>query len=72
MTALLSLSRGYALNQPPNVAKAKAFAERATALLAELRTKPPQPGYTETEWKDYLKRNDESVGPWAEYVKALE
>jgi tetratricopeptide (TPR) repeat protein len=71
MTALLALSRGYALSEKPDIEKAKAFAERATKVLAELRTKPPQPGYSDSEWKDWLKQNDESVGPWAEYVKAL-
>jgi hypothetical protein len=72
MTALLAASRGYALGEDRNVQKAKAYAERATAVLAELRTKPPQSGYSEAEWKDWLKRNDESVGPWVEYVKALD
>jgi tetratricopeptide (TPR) repeat protein len=72
MTALLALSRGYALGETPNVEKAKAFADQANALLTELRAKPPQPGFSESEWKAWLKQNDESVGPWVEYVKALE
>ncbi|HEX4999079.1 MAG TPA: hypothetical protein VFY29_12695 [Terriglobia bacterium] len=71
LTALLALSRGYALSEAPDVEKAKSFAEKAAAVLAEWRTRPPQPGYSETEWRDYLKQNDESVGPWVEYVKAL-
>src|SRR5262245_36198679 len=37
MTALLALSRGYALSEQRNVQKAKDYANRATALLAELR-----------------------------------
>jgi hypothetical protein len=71
IAALLALSRGHALSEERDLAKAKEFARLAVAVLDDLRSKPPQGGLTENQWKSWLKQNDESVSPWVEYVKAL-
>lgn len=72
MSALLALSRGHALSENRNLEKAQEFASLAVAVLEELRVKPPQGGFSEQEWKDWIRQNDESVKPWVEYVKALQ
>ena len=72
LNALLTLSRLYALERPPkNIAKALQYAQKAIDVTARLRSQPPQSGFTEQQWKDYLESTDQAAKSMLNYAQTV-
>jgi hypothetical protein len=70
ITAMMILARNYAI-ESKNVDRALELAQRALDTTAKMRSEPLPTGYSESQWKDYLRSNEDAAGQILEYVKAV-
>jgi len=70
VTAMMLLARNYAI-EAKNLARAIELAQRAHDQAVKLREGPLPLGYSDAQWKDYLKTNEDSATQILEYVKAV-
>jgi tetratricopeptide (TPR) repeat protein len=70
ITAMMLLARNYAI-ESKKLDRALELAQRAVDSAAKLRGEPLPIGYSETQWKDYLRSNENAAGQILEYVKAI-
>jgi hypothetical protein len=70
ITAMMILARNYAI-ESKNVDRALELAQRALDGVAKMRSEPLPTGYSESQWKDYLRSNEAAAGQILEYVKAV-
>ena len=72
LVALLTATRAYSMEgKNPSLDRAAQYGQRAEAEIAKLKTGPPQQGYTDEQWKEYIQRNEELVKNYLSYVRAL-
>ena len=64
------LARNYAI-ESKNIDRALELAQRALDSAARMRSEPPPTGYSESQWKTYLRSNEDAAGQILEYVKAV-
>jgi len=70
ITAMMILARNYAI-ESKNIDRALELAQRALDSAARMRSEPPPTGYSESQWKTYLRSNEDAAGQILEYVKAV-
>jgi tetratricopeptide (TPR) repeat protein len=70
LNAMMLLARNYAI-ESKNLDRAIELAQRAVDQTVKLRGEPLPVGYTATQWKDYLRSNEDSAGQILDYVKAM-
>jgi hypothetical protein len=70
VTAMMIVARNYAI-ESKSIDRALDLAQRAVDSAVKLRSEPVPPGYSETQWKDYVKSNEDAAGQILSYVKAV-
>ena len=72
ISALLTVTRTYSLDgKAGSLDRAIAYAQRAIDEIAKLKNSPPQPGYTDQQWKDYITQYDQTAKNYLSYAKSL-
>lgn len=72
VVALLTVTRAYSLDgKAASLERAIAYAQRAIDECGKLKTGPPQQGYTDKDWKDYVGRNEDLAKNYLSYAKSL-
>lgn len=70
ITAMMLLARNYAI-ESKNLDRAVELAKRALDRMKALRGEPLPIGYSATQWKDYLRANEDSATQILQYVSAM-
>jgi tetratricopeptide (TPR) repeat protein len=72
IVALLTVTRAYSLDgKSASLDRAIQYAQKAIDELAKLKTGPPQQGYTDEQWKQYITSNDELAKNYLAYARSL-
>jgi tetratricopeptide (TPR) repeat protein len=72
ITALLTVTRAYSLDgKSASLDRAIQYAQKAVDELAKLKSVPPQQGYTEDQWKNYVDENDKLAKSYLAYARSL-
>ena len=72
IVALLTVTRAYSLDgKNASLDRAIAYAQKALDECGKLKTAPPQQGYTDKDWKDYVSRNEDLAKNYLSYAKSL-
>lgn len=71
VSALLRVSLNYA-RQKTNLPKAVEYAEKAKALIGNMRQQPAPVGQSEAQWKQWLDANAQSADQYYAYAKTLQ
>jgi len=70
VTALVTVSRIYAMDGK-NLEVAVSYAEKAVDNVAKMKAQPAPPNYSDAEWKDLIKQNEEAAKGQLDYAKAI-
>jgi tetratricopeptide (TPR) repeat protein len=70
LSGLLTLSRAYSLERK-NLDRAVQYAQKAVDITARLKTQPPQNGYSDEQWKQYLESNEQLARSYLSYARSL-
>jgi hypothetical protein len=72
MVALLTVTRAYSLDgKQASIDRAIQYGQKAEAEIAKMKTGPPQQGYTDDQWKQYIAENEQLVKNYLNYARAL-
>jgi DNA repair ATPase RecN len=72
LVALLTAARAYSLEgKPPSVDRAIQYGQKAEAEIAKMKSGPPQQGYTDDQWKQYINENEQLAKNYLSYARAL-
>ena len=72
LIALLTLSRAYSLEgKAAGFDRAIQYAQKAVDYLTKLKTQPPQQGYTDDQWKQYVAQNDTVAKQYLAYARSM-
>ena len=72
LVALLTASRAYSLDgKQASLDRAIQLAQKAEAEIAKLKSGPPQQGYSDDQWKQYIESNEQLAKNYLSYAKAL-
>ncbi len=72
IVALLTVTRAYSLDgKNASLDRAITYAQKAIAEIAKLKNSPPQQGYTDQQWRDYIDGNDKLAENYLSYAKSL-
>src|SRR5215831_6941443 len=72
IVALLTVTRAYSLDgKSASLDRAIAYAQRALDECGKLKNSPPQQGYTDKAWKDYVTGNEALAQNYLSYAKSL-
>ena len=70
VTALVQVSRVYAMERK-NLDVAVSYAQKAVDNVDKMKTQPAPPNYTDAEWKQLIKDNEEAAKGQLNYAKAV-
>jgi predicted Zn-dependent protease len=72
LVALLTATRAYSLEgKAASLDRAIQYGTKAEAEIAKLKTSPPQQGYTDDQWKQYITSNEQLAKNYLSYARAL-
>jgi len=72
LVALLTVTRAYSLEgKNASLERAIQYAQKAVDEIAKLKTGPPQQGYTDEQWKQYIESNDQLAKSYLAYARSL-
>src|SRR2546423_3285434 len=72
LSALLTVTRAYSLEgKPASLDRAISYAQKAVDEIAKLKSAPPQQGYTDDQWKQYIESNDQLAKSYLAYARSL-
>lgn len=72
LVALLTATRAYSLEgKAASLDRAIQYGQRAEAEIAKLKSAPPQQGYTDDQWKQYIESNEQLAKNYLSYARAL-
>jgi len=73
LVALLSATRAYSTldGKTASLDRAITYGQKAVDEIAKLKSSPPQQGYTDDQWKQYIDRNDQLAKSYLAYARAL-
>jgi tetratricopeptide (TPR) repeat protein len=72
LTALLTATRAYSLEgKSGSIDRAIQYGEKAVAEIAKMKGQPPQQGYTDEQWKQYVDSNDQLAKSYLSYARTL-
>ena len=72
LVALLTVTRAYSLEgKNASLDRAIQYGQKAVDEIAKLKTGPPQQGYTDEQWKQYVESNDQLAKTYLSYAKSL-
>src|SRR5205823_10799433 len=71
LNALLALSRAYSLEgKTVGFDRAIQYAQKAVDYLTKLKAQPPQQGYTDDQWRQYVADNDTRAKQYLAYARS--
>jgi hypothetical protein len=69
---LLTATRAYSLDgKQASLDRAIQYGTKAEAEIAKMKTGPPQQGYTDDQWKQYVDSNEQLAKNYLSYARAL-
>ena len=72
LIALLTVTRAYSLDgKPTSLDRAITYAQRAQDQVNKMKSLPPQQGYTDEQWKQYIDSNDQLAKSYLAYARSL-
>ena len=72
LTALLTLTHAYSLEgKSASLDRAIQYAQRAIDEITKLKSGPPQQGYTDEQWRQYIDSNDQLAKNYLSYARSL-
>ena len=72
LVALLTAARTYSLDgKPASIDRAIQYGQKAEAEIAKMKSGPPQQGYTDEQWKQYVESNEQLAKSYLSYARAL-
>jgi len=72
LIALLTATRALSLDgKQASIERAIQYGTKAEAEIAKLKTGPPQQGYTDDQWKQYIGSNEELAKNYLSYARAM-
>src|SRR5205085_107975 len=70
VTALVAVSRVYAMDGK-NLEVAVSYAQKAVENVDKMKSQPAPADYTDAEWKDLIKQNEQAAQGQLSYAKAV-
>ena len=72
LPALLTAARTYSLDgKPASLDRAITYGTRAVDQTTRMKGLPPQQGYTDEQWRQYVEENDKLAKSYLAYARAL-
>ena len=72
LVALLTATRAYSMEgKAASLDRAIQYGQKAEAEIAKLKGGPPQQGYTDDQWKQYISDNENLAKNYLNYARAL-
>jgi hypothetical protein len=72
LPALLTITRAYSMDgKPASLDRAIQYGEKAVVQTTRMKAQPPQQGYTDDQWKQYIETNDQLAKSYLAYAKSL-
>jgi tetratricopeptide (TPR) repeat protein len=72
LVALLTVTRAYSLEgKPASLDRAIQYAQKAVDEITKLKNGPPQQGYTDDQWKQYIESNEGLAKNYLSYARSL-
>jgi predicted Zn-dependent protease len=72
LVALLTATRALSLDgKQASIDRAIQYGTKAEAEIAKLKTGPPQQGYTDDQWKQYIESNEGLAKNYLSYARAM-
>jgi len=72
LVALLTVTRAYSLDgKQASLDRAIQYGEKAATEITKMRSQPPQQGYTDEQWKQYIDSNDQLAKSYLAYARSL-
>ena len=72
LVALLTVTRAYSLEgKPASLDRAIQYAQKAMDEITKMKGQPPQQGYTDEQWKQYIDSNDQLARSYLAYARSL-
>src|SRR5216117_3516726 len=70
LVALLTITRAYSLEgKAASLDRAIQYAQKAVDEITKLKSGPPQQGYTDDQWKQYIESNDQLAKQYLAYAR---
>jgi hypothetical protein len=72
LVALLTVTRAYSMDgKSASLDRAIQYGQKAVDEIAKLKSSPPQQGYTDEQWKQYIDSNDQLAKSYLAYARSL-
>ena len=72
LVALLTVTRAYSLDgKQASLDRAIQYGQKAMDEITRLKSQPPQQGYTDEQWKQYIESNAQLANSYLAYAKTL-
>jgi hypothetical protein len=72
LIALLTVTRAYSMEgKSAGLDRAIQYAQKAVDEIAKMKSGPPQQGYTDEQWKQYIDSNDQLAKSYLAYARSL-
>src|SRR5207248_7812250 len=72
LVALLTVTRAYSLDgKQASLDRAIQYGEKAVTEITRMKSQPPQQGYTDEQWKQYIDSNDQLAKSYLAYARSL-
>jgi len=72
LVALLTVARAYSLEgKSASLDRAIQYGQKAVDEIAKLKNSPPQQGYTDEQWRQYIESNDQLAKSYLAYARSL-
>jgi hypothetical protein len=72
VVALLTVTRAYSMDgRAASLDRAIQYAQKAVDEIAKMKSGPPQQGYTDEQWKQYVESNDQLAKSYLSYARSL-
>jgi tetratricopeptide (TPR) repeat protein len=72
LAALLKATYAYSLEgKPASLDRAIQYGQKAVDEIGKMKSGPPQQGYTDEQWKQYVESNEQLAKNYLSYAKSL-
>ena len=72
LVALLTVTRAYSLDgKQASLDRALQYGQKAVDEITKMKTQPPQQGYTDEQWKQYVDSNEQLAKQYLSYARSL-
>ena len=72
LVALLTVARAYSMEgKNASLDRAIQYGQKAVDEIAKLKNSPPQQGYTDEQWRQYIDSNDQLAKSYLAYARSL-